>query len=235
MSIKRSRRLKHIIALVTLLFVFQNGVGSQTRVDESLGLLTGSVLDQKGAVILIPKPVIVVRGNNTVKEITVNENGRFEASLPTGTYYVTTEIPGFYPFRRAPFRVTAGRSIMINLVPSRRYLVRGTSVSAKDTADKVAPRPRYESFRVTPKSPLSGLIRFELREHVGRHVRYKFAVFSYDNMTVYADELVFNRKALRMTAAGKVVILEDGRQRVEVKGIAVSFNRGEVHVDLKRD
>lgn len=232
MRMKSSIPLRHIIALVALLVVFQNEVRSQTRADESLGFLTGSVLDQKGAVILIPKPVVVIRGSNTVKEITVNQNGRFETSLPGGTYYVTTEIPGFFRFRRAPFRVIAGSSIMINLVLSPRYLIRGTTVSTKKGVDEKAPRPRYEQFQMTPKLSLPGLIEFETKQNMGNHVRYRFAVFSHNHLTIYADEILVNRKAVRLAASGKIVIIEDGQKRIEVKRVVVSFDDGKARLEV---
>lgn len=229
---KSSSPLKHTITLVALLVVFQSAIRSQTRADESLGFVTGSVLDQNGAVILIPKPLVVIRGNNTVKEITVNQNGRFETSLPSGTYYVTTAIPGFFPFRRAPFRVKAGSSIMINLVPSPRYLIRGTTVSTKKGVDEKAPRPRYEQFQMKPKLSLPGLIEFETKQNVGNQVRYRFAVFSHNDLTVYADDILFDPKAVRLTASGKSVIVEDGQKRMEVKRVVVWFDDGKAHFEV---
>lgn len=225
---KRSNRLKHITVCVALFFVFQNEVRSQARVE---GTVAGSVLDQQGAVILLPKPVIVFRSKNEVKQVTVDENGRFEATLPIGTYEITTEMPGFYPFRRAPFRVSAGSSVMINLVPSRRYFTRGTTVSPGKGVDERAPRPGY---KVISKSSLPGLIQFESSHNVGRWLRYRFAVFSHDHITVYADELLFDPKALRLKASGGV-ILEDGKQRIEVNGVTVSFDNGEARLEVTKE
>ena len=196
------------------------------------GTVVGSVLDQSGAVILIPKPVIVFKGKGNAKKVTVNEDGRFETTLPSGTYIVTTEIPGFYPFRRAPFRVIANESILINVVPSRRYLVQGTSVSSKHSADQAALRPNYEQLRVDSKSPLTGLIQFEDKQRIRGAVRYRFAMFSYDQLTIYADELYLNRKPLRLVTSGKLVI-ENGKQRIEAKEVTVSFKGGEPLVDVK--
>src|ERR1044072_8002186 len=99
------RSLKGITVLLALFLVFQNEVRSQTSTGE--GTVAGSVLDQAGAAIVLPKPVIVFTDKNNRKQVTVDENGRFEATLPSGTYEITAEIPGFYPFRRAPFRVSA--------------------------------------------------------------------------------------------------------------------------------
>lgn len=230
-----SRSLKHMTILIAVFLVFENEVRNQTSGEEVMGYVTGSVLDESGAVILVPEPVIVFKGKNKLTKVTVNENGLFEATLPSGTYDVTTEIPGFYPFRRAPFRVVGGTRIMINLVPSRRYLVRGTTVSTKKGVDVQAPRPRYEQFQVPPKLSLAGLIQYEIRQKVARQVRYRFAVFSHNHLTVYADEILFDPKALRLTASGKSVIIEDGKRRMEVKGVAVSIDSGEARLEVIRE
>jgi hypothetical protein len=231
----RSRSLRYITILIALFLIFENKVGSQTSDGEVMGTVAGSVLDQSGAAILVPEPVIVFKGENKVTKVTVNENGRFKATLPSGTYEVTTEIPGFYPFRRAAFRVVGGASIMINLVPSRRYFVRGTTVSTKKGVDEKASRPRYEQFQITPKLSLPGLIQFKIRQNVTRQVRYGFAVFSHNHLTVYADEILFDPKGVRLAASGKNVILEDGQQRIEVKRVAVSFDSGEARLEVIRD
>lgn len=231
----RTRHFRHITILIALFFVFEKEVRSQTSNGEAMGIVTGSVLDQHGAVILVPEPVIVFKAKDKVTKVTVNENGRFEATLSSGTYEVTTEISGFYPFRRAPFHVVGGARIMINLVPSRQYVVRGTTVSTKRGVDEKAPRPRYEQFQVTLKLPLPGLIQFESRESIAGQVRYRFAVFSHNHLTIYADEILFDPKALRLTAYGKSVILEDGKHRTEVKGVVVSFDNGEPRLEVIRE
>lgn len=164
----------------------------------------------------------------------MDENGRFEATLPSGTYEVKTEIPSFYPFRRAPFQVVGGTTLMLNLVPSRRYLVRGTTVSTKASVDEAAPRPKYEQVQVAPQS-LPALIQFENRQNIGRGVTYRFAVFTYGPITIYADKLLLDRRALRLTASGKGIILEDGKQRIEIKGVTVSLDKGEAHLDLIKE
>lgn len=226
----KNRSLKHLTILIVLFLVFANEVRSQTSDAEAMGRVAGSVLDHSGAVVLLPVPVIVFKTKDKVTKVTVDENGRFEATLPSGIYDVTTEIPGFYPFRRAPVGVVGGKSITINLVPSRRYLVRGTTVSTRHGVDEKAPRPKYEQFQVPSNLQLPVLIQFETKQNVAQQVRYRFAIFTHNQLTVYADEILIDTKALRLTASGKSVVLEDGKQRIEVRRVAISFNKGEAHV-----
>lgn len=223
------------LAVFTLFLVFQGAITAQPAVSQPVGTVSGTIMDSSGAVIVLPRPTIIFKGTNDARRVTPDDNGDYEIDLPAGAYDVTTELPGYYPLRRAKFRVLAGSRVTINLVPSPRYLVRGTTVSTNKPVDRSAPRPRYDELRVAISSPLPVcLIQFEKKRIVNGIVKYYWATFSYDNLTIYADELRFNRKQKQLKASGKRVIVEDGKQRVEVKHAVVSLKGREPVLDLTR-
>ncbi len=123
-----------------MFLVFQGAMTAQPAASHPVGTVTGTIMDSSGAVIVLPRPTIIFKGTNGVRRVTPDDNGDYEISLPAGAYNVTTELPGYYPLRRAKFRVLAGSSVTINLVPSPLYLIRGTTISTRKSVDKLAPR-----------------------------------------------------------------------------------------------
>jgi hypothetical protein len=200
---------------------------------QPMGRVKGTVMDTNGAVITIPRPSIIFEGKGELKRVAVNDSGDYEITLPAGVYRVTTEIPGFYPFRRAAFRVLPGSDILINIVPTPRYLVRGTTVSARESADVAAPSPRYDEFHVT-EGPISLLIQFQKKHRANGNIEYEGAILTYDALTIQSDNLSFNRTRLGLKAFGKRVVVEDGKQLVQVKLAKMTFKRGEPVLDLTR-
>ncbi len=198
---------------------------------ESMGRVKGTVMDANGAVMVTPRPSIIFEGKNSVRTVTANDSGDYDISLPAGVYKVTTEIAGFYPFRRAEFRLLPGTDVMINLAPTPRYLVRGTTVSASRSVDKLTPSPKYNEF---PGPRGSLLIQFQEKRRANRNIEYEGAILTYDALTIYSDKLSFNKTRLRLKASGKRVVVEDGKQRVHVKQASVAFKEGEPVLEVTK-
>lgn len=119
-----SKTVELRICLAILIFVLpvRSAIMSETRQApaagfQSMGKVTGTVMDTSGAVIVLPKPTIILEGRNSIKRVIPNDNGDYETTVPTGVYRITTEIPGFYPLRRAEFRVPPDATVIVNLVP----------------------------------------------------------------------------------------------------------------------
>jgi len=232
-----------IVYLRRLLVIFIMVLGASTllaqrpklglQAIQSMGRAKGSVMDANGAVISTPRASIIFEGKNAVKSLAANDRGDYEITLPAGNYRVTTEIPGFYPFRRAAFRVLPGSDITINIVPTPRYLVRGTTVSARESADVAARSPRYDEFHATD-GPVRLLIQFQKKRRANGKIEYDEAVLTYDALTIYANKLTFNKARLQLKASGRRVSVEDGKQRVQVKLAMMTFKRGEPVLDLTR-
>ncbi|HEY2974483.1 MAG TPA: carboxypeptidase-like regulatory domain-containing protein [Pyrinomonadaceae bacterium] len=199
--------------------------------NQAMGTLKGTVMDANEAAIVLPKPIIVLKDgrNRTVKRIESDEDGGYEMKLPAGIYHISTEINGFYPVRRAAFRIQPRTSARINLTPMLRYLVRGTTLSAKHPIDKLVRPPKYDSFSIPQSSSklLRLLIQFDKKRQIKDTVEYSDAVLSYDVVTIYADKIRFNRRSFRVKASGERVVVEDGKQGVSVRAVELQFKAGE--------
>jgi Carboxypeptidase regulatory-like domain len=232
-----------IVHLPRLLVIFIMVLGARTLLAQepklgfpaiqSMGRVKGTVMDANGAVISTPRPSIIFEGRNEVKTVAANERGDYEITLTAGIYRVTTEIPGFYPFRRAALRVLPGSDTLINIVPTPRYLVRGTTVSGRESADVAAPSPRYDEFDAT-EGPVSLLIQFQKKRRANGNIEYKGAILTYDALTIHSDRLSFNKTRLRLNASGERVVVENGEQRIQVKQARVTFKGGEPILALTR-
>ena len=198
-----------------------------------MATVKGTVMDFNGAAIVLPEPIIIFRRNDEIKRVVVDQNGGYEITLPPGVYTVTTGLAGFYPFRRAEFCLPPSSTVMINLAPTPRYLVRGTTVSPKESVDTPAPTPKYNEFPI-PGRGLGLLIQFEKKRGANEKIEYDRAVLTYDALAIYADKFSFNKTRLRLKASGKRVIIEDGKHRFEVKQAAVAFKGGEPILNLVR-
>jgi hypothetical protein len=194
------------------------------------GKLIGAVFDKEGAVVVMPKPTIIIRSAETgaTNRITPNEDGKYEIELRTGIYQISSDVPGFYPFRRALFQIQPDETAMINLVPSVRYFVRGTTISKTQAIDKPAPRPRYDIFSVPQSSSqlLNLVIQFGKRRMFNRTILYQNAILSYDQLTIYANNLTFERKSFRVKTSGNQILVEDGKQRSRISYAEVNFKEG---------
>lgn len=198
-----------------------------------MGKVKGTVMDANGAVVVTPRPSIIFKGKNGVRTVVATDSGDYEIALPAGVYEVTTETPGFYPFRRAKFHVLPDSSVVINVVLTPRYIIRGTTVSTTESTDTLAPSPQYNQF-VVPGRQIRLLIQFQTKRRPNGNIEYSGAILTYDALTIYTDKLSLNKIQLRLKASGKQVVVEDGKQRIQVKQAAVTFKRGEPILDLTR-
>jgi hypothetical protein len=80
------------------------------------------------------------------KVVTTNGVGAYEADLPLGDYTMTLQSPGFRPYRRPPFRVTAPNSLTFDV-----------TLTVASTCDLVVVPP-------TPENRASAEKEFCLRE-----------------------------------------------------------------------
>jgi hypothetical protein len=195
---------------------------------QSKGIVRGRVMDFNGAALVVPRPTIIFESRQVKKVVSPDEKGEYEIELPAGVYQVSAELRGFYPFRRAPFRMRSGAAVMINVIPTPRYLTRGTTVSNDRAVDVKADPPKYEEVHIPglATEPSTVLVEFVKRRVRKRSVEYRGATLTYDVITVYADKIHLDRDTLRAQALGEYVIIEDGSQHVRVKRAEIEFRAG---------
>src|SRR5262245_35035243 len=85
------KRKKCLLLLLPLLCVLTASAFAQSQ------LISGTVTDEKGAVIQSAKVTITDEAKKSViREVTTNDNGRFEAlNIQPGLYSIAVEAPGF--------------------------------------------------------------------------------------------------------------------------------------------
>ena len=208
------QRINVILAVVLLLTLMQSVSTSSMPNQTERAVLKGTVFDPFGAVILLPGRSIVIEslGTKQVWELETDDSGSYRASLPAGTYRITSKPTIYLPFRHADFHLEKGSTSMVNLVLHSEYLIRGTTVGEK--VDELAPKPQFVSFTIPgARSDVSrALIR-----HLGKRSRkgkavYEYSALTFDLITVYADEISRDGKQLRFNASGRVIV-EDGKER----------------------
>jgi Carboxypeptidase regulatory-like domain len=79
------------------------------------GTIKGTLLAPGGAV--IPKGHLVIEGGSFKTELTVDQRGNFQTSLPAGAYRLTTlKVRGFAIYKRK-LRVKPGQTVSLDIVP----------------------------------------------------------------------------------------------------------------------
>jgi Carboxypeptidase regulatory-like domain len=73
----------------------------------------GTITDPSGAV--IPRARVGFQSKQLVGALPTNDAGVYETELPLGDYTLTVQSPGFRPYRRPLFRVTAPASLTFDV------------------------------------------------------------------------------------------------------------------------
>ncbi len=199
----------------------------------STGMLKVTVLDTIGRI--VPNIPITIEGNGAKCTFSSEDYGSHEFELPAGLYQITSE-KGFgyyFPVKRAPFRIVAGTTTLINVTPAPRILVIGAVLGEKDHVE-LAPKPKYQSLAIpnTATPELSLLVQYDhsrnrvnATEYTADKRPFSGVIVSYDVLTVCADRVTIAKGSLRVLAEGNVIV-EDGQQRVHAERKVLEFRNG---------
>lgn len=170
-------------------------------------------------------PIIISGDGSTRRTVTDNE-GTYEIEVPAGLYTITTEVPNYFPFQRAPFRVKAQTSTLINL--SLRPKI-------PDLGHGEGTQLNYESLPLPNSSSDAQrvVMQFGNRKEDSDIIHYSSAILSYDAWTISASNIEFHKSSFRFRSTDTVVV-EDGHQRIYVKQAELYFVRNSPTVDLTR-
>jgi len=123
----------HKRTLITALFLFLLALTAGAQVVG--GTIAGTVTDPTGAV--VPNAHVLVHNDDTgtQRTLTTGSAGTFSApSIPVGRYTISTEVPGFAPYKRVDVALTVGQSLDLTL----KLSISGSeSVSVEDTPPAV--------------------------------------------------------------------------------------------------
>jgi hypothetical protein len=184
----------------------------------------GVVLDEHEA--RINTATITIEGSGIQRLIKTNELGEYEFDVPNGIYQIRAEVPNYYAFKRAAFRVKPNTVRIVNIVPVQRVLSIGLEATLQGEREQVktAPPAEFESLKApNPGEPsLEIVVRFQKRETDGEFVQYRGASLTYDAFTIYADRIRLDKRTLNLEASGKLIV-EDGEHRIHATSIRASL------------
>jgi hypothetical protein len=101
-------RCKSTILIAAFLFVgLLAGAGMTSTASPRVGRIKGIVLDVNKARVV--NAVVIVQGGDVKRKVMSNDEGRFELSLPPGSYQITVKADGFRQFTSPLLRVESGK------------------------------------------------------------------------------------------------------------------------------
>jgi len=103
--------MKILISISVVLLMLPIRIG----VAQNAAIIKGTLLAPGGAV--IPNARLIIQNEQFKTEVTMDERGRFEVSVPAGNYrLVTVKVRGFAVYKRK-LRVRVGETVSVDIVP----------------------------------------------------------------------------------------------------------------------
>jgi hypothetical protein len=190
----------------------------------SAGWVRGTIADEDGGLEGIP---LVIEGAGASYEVVTGINGKYQTSVPPGTYKIYPQFspgdPGYLRFMRAKFQVLPGAYTTIDLSPfagfdhcsrnGERVVDLRPAISGKV---RKLPAPNYDTYLVPRASgePLDLVIDFCKREMKGGLIVYKSVTATFNDTTLYADTISLRPKDLLLqNVEGKATLISGGENR----------------------
>jgi hypothetical protein len=211
------------------------------------GLVGGTIADISGAV--IAGATIYFEGEGQIRETTTSEDGSYNINLPVGSYQMSVKRRAFCTMRRPLFKIEDSASIKFDFTLVGCPIVNDLTIvdgQYKGETDRIKPPFMEETITVKGALLPDLLIRFgeRLEKHDQNIVHYRATeaeggysllpvAIMYNSLTIYAEKVVFDRKAFRLTAENYVVV-DDGKQKFHAKRADIEFIKGKPHLKLKQ-
>ena len=208
-------RVSAAASILVFLFIGKGATTAQQVpfLDAPMGVIKGKVLGVNLAKGMADVKVRI-ESETLNRNVITDKDGSFEVALPAGVYTVTANVPDYYPYRRAPFRVFPGKATRINL---QLFLVSDAWVE------------RYYEKLVPPdatEDQLDLLVEYRKRKEHGNLVEYEGARLYYDALAVSAISIVLDKRDFSFRATGNVRIDKDQQSEIYVKQTDIHFNNG---------
>ena len=187
---------------------------SQTYASSSECKIHGQVFDLNEAIVL---GTMVTYSNWTIKKSTMVsvEKGEYDLLLPAGIYDVTLATGmNKPPFKRSRIEHSCSNTLKVNLW-IHPYCVSGCR---SNVFSKTLPKDWSENRQLDIVITNTG----SKTSKEGKV--YYVGLLTYNNYTVYAEELVVDSKAKIITAKGKVRV-EDGESRQVYDRVTMRFSK----------
>jgi hypothetical protein len=193
------------------------------------GKVKGIIYDSNTQYI-VPSAEVTIEGNEIRRTflIAMDFNLEYELNVPAGIYNITTNQNWLYAVKRASFYVEAGKTKNINLYPSRRIESIASTLDGEQVAYS-AP-PEYAFLKID-NSAADLLVKFYEQKSGSTTTKYKGAQFTFDALTVLADEIIYNKKTKTFKFTGDVLIDDNGR-RTKAKRAEIRFKNGKTNLSF---
>src|SRR5437773_2292334 len=127
-------RLSKLASVVTSLLVigvalFSDGAYATASAKQAPGKIMGVILDINKA--RVTNAIVKVEGGNIRRKVASDDQGRFEVSLPAGSYQITVEANGFRRFVSSTLKLRPNHTAKVNIqvdVAAPRGLVPAVSI-----------------------------------------------------------------------------------------------------------
>ena len=203
-------------------------VAAQVKPVES-GRVKGSIYDLTREAI-VPDAEVIIEGEGIKRTfpVGINPDLEYEFNVPAGIYNITTKQNWLYPEKRASFYVEAGKTKNINLYPSLRL----QSIMLTLDGDKVSylTPPKYAFLKIDNLA-LDLIVKFFRQKSGSTGVKYKGAEFTFDALTVLADDIIYSKKTKTFEFKGNVLIDDNGR-RTKAKKAEIRFENGKANLSF---
>ena len=213
MKVSFGAMLKNLtLTLITVLLFGANFLVNAQQA--ALGKVTGQVFDQQDAIILGNE--VVIENQNFRKSVMPNpDDGKYTFEVPPGIYTVTTKQGTWYSVKRAAFSVQANETTVINISPTIRVKAIFLEVTSKGIREPVEynRESKYEELLPFPDLPFNVVIEYSKRKSNGSVTEYRNAKLTYNNLSVFADILRFDKNKLLVEAKGNVTVDENGQRQ----------------------
>ena len=220
----------HIVLSMILAVAFVR-MNAQSEHDAPSSRLEGIVVDPTGAI--VPGANVSFESAGATYSAATAADGKYKIEVPEGRYEISVRKPGFC-YRRAPFRIASSQSLTINAALSVCAIADVLTIEngVSRAHDELRPVYKEESIAVPcgAAEKLEMLIIYGVREEKADTAAYEgnrdfnTVVATYNNVTVYAQRIRFDRKSSHLYAQGNVLI-ENGSGRSSGEEVTLSFDR----------
>ncbi|MCC6453217.1 MAG: carboxypeptidase regulatory-like domain-containing protein [Acidobacteria bacterium] len=203
--------MERIITTLSIILCFAAAGIAQA---EKTGKIVGSIFDPNDAVILGTE-VTVSSGSFSRSAFPEPRSGEFSFDVPAGVYTITTKRTQWFEVRRASFIVRAGETVMIDLRPRLYLRSQALVFTNKGLRDvyEYAPQAKGEEFLPFSDSPMNVFVEFETKQMSGNITEYREATLTYNDLSISANLIQVDRKALSVEATGRVTSDRDGTHK----------------------
>lgn len=178
----------------------------------AMGTIEGTVVTfVRNETAVIPNIEVIFKSDENEWKTTSKSDGEFSIELPEGIYEITTRDTLWYPVKRGKIRIEPNKTIRLTLIPPNK----GGSLLPPD----------YNLFSLSNNESNPDLVIQYYEKKINQKTnKYKFAILTSNETTIYAKQINFNKSDYSFEAIG-VIFVEHNAKRNQAKKVTGRFER----------